>query len=139
MSAHEGKADVPVTSVDVRVGPKADWAWSDREPVGWCHFSLAARSQSGRLWAFGRAYSRGHMRRRDFITLFGGTAVVWPLAAQAQQPERVRRIGGLHSLAEDDPESVVRRAAFEQALKGLGWITAATFGSTIAGPEATPS
>ena len=61
------------------------------------------------------------MRRRDFITLFGGTAVVWPLAAQAQQPERVRRIGALHSLAEDDPESVTRRAAFEQAIKELGW------------------
>ena len=61
------------------------------------------------------------MRRREFLTLFSGAAAV-PLAARAQQPERVRRIGVLYSLAEDDPELVVRRAAFEQALKGLGWI-----------------
>jgi putative ABC transport system substrate-binding protein len=61
------------------------------------------------------------MRRREFITLLCGAAA-WPLSARAQQPERVRRIGVLFSLAEDDAESVARRAAFEQALKGLGWI-----------------
>ncbi len=62
------------------------------------------------------------MRRREFITLLGSAAAVWPLAGRAQQPERVRRIGVLFSLAEDDTESVARRAAFEQALKALGWI-----------------
>jgi putative ABC transport system substrate-binding protein len=62
------------------------------------------------------------MRRREFITLLGIAAAVWPLAGRAQQPERVRRIGVLFSLAEDDTESVARRAAFEQALKALGWI-----------------
>ena len=61
------------------------------------------------------------MQRREFITLLGGAAAAWPLAARAQQPERVRRIGVLYSLAEDDPESVMRRAAFEQAIKELGW------------------
>jgi putative ABC transport system substrate-binding protein len=61
------------------------------------------------------------MRRREFITLLGSAAAVWPLAGRAQQPERVRRIGVLFSLAEDDTESVARRAAFEQALKELGW------------------
>ena len=61
------------------------------------------------------------MRRRRFITLLGGTAMAWPLAARAQHQERVRRIGVLYSLAENDPESTVRRAAFEQALKDLGW------------------
>ena len=61
------------------------------------------------------------MKRREFITLFGAAAAL-PVAARAQQPERVRRIGMLYSLAEDDPESLVRRAAFEQALKDLGWI-----------------
>jgi putative tryptophan/tyrosine transport system substrate-binding protein len=61
------------------------------------------------------------MRRREFITLIGGAAARWPLSARAQQSERVRRIGMLYSLAEDDSESVGRRAAFEQALKKLGW------------------
>ena len=60
------------------------------------------------------------MRRRDFITLLGGAAA-WPLAARAQQPDRVRRIGVLNVLTEDDPESVARRAVFEQALRALGW------------------
>jgi putative tryptophan/tyrosine transport system substrate-binding protein len=60
------------------------------------------------------------MRRREFITLLCGAAV-WPLAARGQQDQRVRRIGVLSSLAENDPESVARRPAFEQALKALGW------------------
>jgi putative ABC transport system substrate-binding protein len=60
------------------------------------------------------------MQRRQFIALLGG-AVTWPLAARAQQDQRVRRIGVLSSLAEDDPESVARRPVFEQALKALGW------------------
>src|SRR3954470_10244480 len=62
------------------------------------------------------------MLRREFMTLVTGAAAAWPLAASAQQPERVRRIGVLYSLAEDDPESVVRRAALEKGLKELGWI-----------------
>jgi ABC-type uncharacterized transport system substrate-binding protein len=62
------------------------------------------------------------MQRREFITLVGGAVAAWPLMARAQQPERVRRIGVLYSLAEDDPESVMRRAAFERAIKELGWI-----------------
>jgi putative ABC transport system substrate-binding protein len=60
------------------------------------------------------------MQRRQFIALLGGAAT-WPLAARAQQDQRVRRIGVLSALAEDDPESVARRPAFEQALKVLNW------------------
>src|SRR5437868_14576485 len=62
------------------------------------------------------------MLRREFMTLVAGAAAAWPLAARAQQPERVRRIGVLYSLAEADPESVVRRAALEKGLQELGWI-----------------
>src|SRR5262245_5606306 len=61
------------------------------------------------------------MRRRDFISLLGGPAITWPLAARAQQRERVRRIGLLINLAADDPESQARRAAFQQGLQQLGW------------------
>jgi hypothetical protein len=61
------------------------------------------------------------MRRRSFITLLGGAAVAWPLAARAQQSERVRRIGVLMSLAADDRETQARHAAFLQGLQQLGW------------------
>ena len=60
------------------------------------------------------------MKRRQFITFLSGL-VAWPMAARAQQPERMRRIGVLSALAEDDPESLARREAFEQALKTLNW------------------
>jgi putative ABC transport system substrate-binding protein len=61
------------------------------------------------------------MRRREFITLLGGAAVAWPLAAPAQQGERVRRIGVLMNLAADDPETLARVTAFAQGLQELGW------------------
>jgi putative tryptophan/tyrosine transport system substrate-binding protein len=61
------------------------------------------------------------VNRRSFITLLGGAAAAWPLAARAQQGERVRRIGVLMPLAADDPEAQPRVNAFEQALQKLGW------------------
>jgi ABC-type uncharacterized transport system substrate-binding protein len=62
------------------------------------------------------------VRRREFIALLSGTAVIWPLAARAQQqPERVRRIGVLMNLASDDAEGQARLAAFQQGLQRLGW------------------
>jgi putative ABC transport system substrate-binding protein len=60
------------------------------------------------------------MKRREFITLLGGAAA-WPLAARAQQPERMRRIGVLMSTAVDDPQDPARLAAFAQGLQELGW------------------
>ena len=60
------------------------------------------------------------MRRREFITLLGGTAA-WPRAARAQQPQRMRRIGVLMNLAADDKEGQARQIAFVQALSDLGW------------------
>ena len=61
------------------------------------------------------------MRRRKFITFLGGAAA-WPLAAGAQQTDRVRRVGALGALAADDPEGQSRLAAFREGLQQLGWI-----------------
>ena len=87
---------------------------------GVCHFSLAGPSQSARLWPLQKRVLRGHMKRRKFIALLGGAAA-WPLAARAQQPERMRRIGVLMALCADDSETQARLAAFQQALTQLGW------------------
>jgi ABC-type uncharacterized transport system substrate-binding protein len=60
------------------------------------------------------------VKRREFMTLLGGAAA-WPLAARAQQVEKVRRIGVLQPLAADDPESPARVTAFAQGLQQFGW------------------
>jgi ABC-type uncharacterized transport system substrate-binding protein len=61
------------------------------------------------------------VNRRSFITLLGGAAAAWPLAARAQQPERMRRIGVLAGLPADNPQALARNAAFLQGLGELGW------------------
>jgi len=61
------------------------------------------------------------VKRRAFITLLGSAAAAWPLAARAQQPDRMRRIAVLMNNAEDDPEGEARAAAFRQGLQTLGW------------------
>ena len=61
------------------------------------------------------------LKRREFITLLGGAAAAWPLAARAQQPERMRRIGVLMGYAESDPEGQAYVAAFREGLQKLGW------------------
>ena len=60
------------------------------------------------------------MRRREFITLLGGTAA-WPITVRAQQPERMRRVGVLMSVAADGPDGQPRLAAFLKGLQELGW------------------
>src|SRR5262245_64529489 len=62
------------------------------------------------------------MKRRKFITLLGGAAAAWPVAASAQRPDRVRRIGVLMSYAADDPAGQARLLAFAQELAQSGWI-----------------
>ena len=61
------------------------------------------------------------MKRREFMTLLGG-ATAWPIAARAQQPERMRRIGVLAPTAPDDAEAQTRFAALRQGLQRFGWI-----------------
>jgi len=62
-----------------------------------------------------------HIGRRKFLATLGGAAAAWPLAARAQQGERVRRIGYIDTLAADDPEASVRYGALLQGLQQLGW------------------
>ena len=76
------------------------------------------------------------MKRREFITLLGGAAAAWPLAARAQQPERMRRIGVLMGAVANGPEGQARIAAFQQGLQQLGWTEARNVRIDIRWPAA---
>ena len=75
------------------------------------------------------------MNRRGLITLLGAAAAAWPLAARAQQAERMRRIGVLMSRAADDPQAQARFAAFQQALQQYGWSDGRSVRIDIRGSE----
>ena len=75
--------------------------------------------------------------RREFITLLGGAAVSWPVAARAQQAERMRRIAVLSSLAADDPQSQRRMTAFVQGLQQFGWTDGRNVTMKLVGARAT--
>jgi putative ABC transport system substrate-binding protein len=66
------------------------------------------------------------MRRRDFLSVVAGAAAAWPLAAYAQQAERIRRIGILHDYAEADPDGRQQIIAFRDELRTLGWVEGRT-------------
>ena len=79
------------------------------------------------------------MRRRDFVTLLGGAALAAPLAARAQQPEKLRRIGMLLGGAQNDRETQARLVPFWQALTELNWIDGRTLKADMRWGDADPA
>jgi putative ABC transport system substrate-binding protein len=78
------------------------------------------------------------MKRREFITLLGASAVVWPLATRAQRPSGMRHIGVLSAFAENDVEAQANIAAFRQTLERLGWIEGSNLGIDYRWGDADP-
>src|SRR5438105_646092 len=73
------------------------------------------------FWSCGNNALEHGMKRREFIALLGGTAAAWPLAAHAQQPEQMRRVGVLYGGSAGDPPGQSGLTAFTRALQELGW------------------
>ena len=99
----------------VAIDPTATWAGLK------CRSAAASCRTRGVLSFLSKHGKHKAVKRREFITLLGGAAAGWPLAARAQQGERMRRIGVLSNIAEDDPQMKARFGAFRQGLEKLGW------------------
>src|SRR5262249_36943504 len=88
--------------------------------------SAAVSCRTEVCYPFCRKHGRHQaVKRREFITLLGGAAATWPLAARAQQAERMRRVGVLMPFSAGDPEVEARKPAFEETLRHLGWTVGA--------------
>jgi len=74
------------------------------------------------------------VRRRQFITLIGGVAAAWPLAARAEKNDGVRRVGVIMGFAENDEVWQAYLASFRQGLQELGWTDERNFASTTGSP-----
>jgi hypothetical protein len=80
--------------------------------------------------------------RRDFITLLGGAAAAWPLAARAQQRDRLRRVAVVMQYVETDPQGQLRAAAFREELEKAGWVSGRKFSTewpNMTAKEAPPA
>jgi hypothetical protein len=88
--------------------------------IGFLSFRSPGESASVEA-AFRQGLREQGMKRLEFITLLGGAAAAWPLAARAQRAERIRRIGVLMSTTPDDAEGQARIAAFLKGLQQSGW------------------
>ena len=100
-----------------------------------CHFSLAVRSQSASLYPLHRCVLWGQMQRRQFITLLGGAAVSWPLAAHAKQTGKFYRVGFLWDGPDVFPDAL---EAFRQGLRELGYVEGRTIAIEYRWAEGKP-
>src|SRR3954453_24242111 len=95
--------------------PTATWAGLK------CRSAAASCRNRGVLSFLSKHGKHKAVKRRDFITMLGGAAAVWPLAARAQQRGGMRRLGVFIDYPAEHPEGQVRNAAFLQGLAELGW------------------